>query len=218
MKPSEEEQALDALLRGGRVDPSPADLGRLERGLASHLREPRLGGRGAAWKVVVFVAAIGLVATPFVLRRGGKGEGTSMPTPISTNMVAEAATSINAPAPPSEATVNVLDLPNAKAPAHASAPTVATSVAPTESEASYLRRAQGTLAGSPNDALTMLDAYPMLYPHGSLAQERDVMEIDALARLGRTGEARTKAEAFEARYPHSAHESRLSTILGKDAP
>ena len=217
---SEEEQALDSLLRGGRVDPTAGDLARLEKSLSSQLgapTRPAFGARGAVWKVVVFVAALGLVATPFVLR-GQKTAPALATTPAALSAAPIAAAPLDAP-PPSEATVSVLDLPNAPVP-RAPAPSVVPTAlaAHEESEASFLRRAQTTLAADPSAALALLDEYPSRYPHGSLAQEREVMAIDALARLGRMDEARARAADFEARYPHSAHESRLDAILQKDQP
>jgi outer membrane protein assembly factor BamD (BamD/ComL family) len=52
-------------------------------------------------------------------------------------------------------------------------------------------------------ALAALDKHAREFPHGRLAEERDVLRVQALALGGRTDEARTRAEAFRARYPKS---------------
>lgn len=86
-----------------------------------------------------------------------------------------------------------------------------------ESEAMFLRRAQSTLAADPVRALQMLQEHPTRYPRAILVQEREVMTIDALARLGRVDEARARAKAFVAQHPRSAHESRIASILKEEA-
>jgi hypothetical protein len=52
-----------------------------------------------------------------------------------------------------------------------------------------------------------------LFQDGDLVQEREVLAIEALARLGRTGEARTRLDAFRGRYPQSLHITRLDSLL-----
>jgi hypothetical protein len=46
-----------------------------------------------------------------------------------------------------------------------------------------------------------------------LAQERDVLAIQALIALGRTDEARARRERFLAAYPGSAHKRRLDALF-----
>lgn len=87
-----------------------------------------------------------------------------------------------------------------------------------ETEASFLRRAQTALNANPALALQMLQEHSARFPHGVLLQERDVMAIDSLARLGRIEEARERARAFRTHYPQSAHESRIASILKEGTP
>ena len=61
----------------------------------------------------------------------------------------------------------------------------------------------------------MADDHPSVYPRGILAQEREVIAIDALARLGRRREAALRAEAFRSAFPRSAHLSRLAALTEK---
>ena len=100
----------------------------------------------------------------------------------------------------------------AAAPEETAPPAPAT---PREPEVDFLRRAQAALASSPSEALKMADDYPSVYPRGILAQEREVIAIDALARLGRRREAALRAEAFRSAFPRSAHLSRLAALTEK---
>ena len=90
----------------------------------------------------------------------------------------------------------------AAAPEEAVPPPLATRREP---EVDFLRRAQAALASSPSEALKMANNHPSVYPRGVLAQEREVIAIDALARLGRRREAALRAEAFRSAFPRSAH-------------
>lgn len=85
---------------------------------------------------------------------------------------------------------------------------------PSETEVSYLRRSRNALTSDPARALSIANGHPSIYPHGSLDQERELIAIDALVRLGQRDEARARADAFRARYPNSAHLGRVSALLG----
>jgi len=84
-----------------------------------------------------------------------------------------------------------------------------------EPEVDFLRRAQAALAASPSEALKMASDHPSVYPRGVLAQEREVIAIDALVRLGRRREAALRAEAFRSSFPRSAHLSRVAALTEK---
>jgi hypothetical protein len=68
--------------------------------------------------------------------------------------------------------------------------------------------------GEPAQVLAVVAQHRAQFPHGRLSEERDALAIRALSSLGRTAEARTRAEAFRAAYPNSflipALESALS--------
>ncbi|APR81244.1 Outer membrane protein, OmpA/MotB family protein [Minicystis rosea] len=82
-----------------------------------------------------------------------------------------------------------------------------------ESEVALLQRAQDALGKSAARALAVTMEHEQRFPRGSLSQEREVIAITALAALGRTGDARARAAAFLARFPESAHRSRLLSIV-----
>ncbi len=83
-----------------------------------------------------------------------------------------------------------------------------------ETEVSYLRRARAALKSDPAQALELANGHPSRFPQGALDQEREIVAIDALVRLGRRVESRVRADAFRTRYPSSAHLTRLNALVG----
>jgi hypothetical protein len=69
-----------------------------------------------------------------------------------------------------------------------------------------LEQARAALNSSPAQALRLAQQHAQQFPHGLLTQEREVIAISALRRLGRTTEAEARAARFDARYPHSLHQ------------
>ena len=84
-----------------------------------------------------------------------------------------------------------------------------------DSEAKVLKRAQDALRADPARALAICDEHRRSFPRGLLGQEREVITIGALMRLGRSGEAETRARRFAALHPSSTHLRRIETLLGK---
>jgi hypothetical protein len=74
------------------------------------------------------------------------------------------------------------------------------------SEASLLERARRALTSAPATALALANQHAARFPHGALAQEREVIAIEALRRLGRSAEADRRAAAFAQAFPGSAHQ------------
>ncbi|MDF2694900.1 MAG: hypothetical protein K0S65_3283 [Labilithrix sp.] len=242
MNPSdvEQERALEALFRSGRADPSAADLARLERRLSPWLdaAPPRKsdGGRGMALKSILFLVGCVLLSPSEVVRVDNLSTSPQAAASVAPGAPQEIRDTPT-PAPNTESSVSVSSLPDAPAvvaargalpsPARSSAAPAAeprerasVEAAPAEraeSEAMFLRRAQGTLVTDPARALQMLQEHPTRFPRAVLVQEREVMAIDALARLGRIDEARARAKTFVAQYPRSAHESRIASILKEGA-
>ncbi|HEX6836980.1 MAG TPA: outer membrane protein assembly factor BamD [Polyangia bacterium] len=71
-------------------------------------------------------------------------------------------------------------------------------------ERSLLTDARSALqSGDTARALTILTAHARRFPRGQLAEERDALEIVALARAGDQPRARARAEEFVRRHPHS---------------
>jgi hypothetical protein len=82
-----------------------------------------------------------------------------------------------------------------------------------ESEVAILEAAEDALSSNPVSALARADHHANRFPNGALAQEREVIAIDALMRLGRGGEARYRAENFYRAFPSSAHRQRIEALL-----
>jgi len=87
-----------------------------------------------------------------------------------------------------------------------------------EAELSLMRDAQAALGASPAQALELSSQHVQRFPHGVLAQEREVVAIDALARLGRTSEAQARAARFRKSHPESAYLPRIERLVGAKVP
>ncbi len=64
-------------------------------------------------------------------------------------------------------------------------------------------------AGRTEPALSALATHRHRFARGALAEERDALEVEALASAGRTAEAAVAAAAFERVYPGSLHRARV---------
>ncbi|HEY8944583.1 MAG TPA: hypothetical protein VIM73_09995 [Polyangiaceae bacterium] len=83
------------------------------------------------------------------------------------------------------------------------------------SEVELLERARRALGSDPRRALALTQEHRARFPGGVLGQEREVIAIEALRRLGRSEEAGRRAGSFEQRYPDSAHRRSVEQGLGK---
>jgi hypothetical protein len=108
-----------------------------------------------------------------------------------------------------------LDVPSdLEAPQERPHPRAATPAPTPPSELDLVQRAQAALRTSPTQALSLADEHRRLFRDGMLAQEREVIAIDALVRLARSDEARARADAFRHRWPSSAHARRIDVLVG----
>jgi hypothetical protein len=64
----------------------------------------------------------------------------------------------------------------------------------------------------PDAALEALQQHAKGYPAGQLAEERDALEVQALWKVGRDAEARSKGAAFRRRYPQSIFDAALDAL------
>ncbi len=87
--------------------------------------------------------------------------------------------------------------------------------APLPNEGAILLRARQQLGTDPGAALALTDEHARRFPSGSLTQEREVLAIEALTRLGRTSDARARLAAFRDRFPQSPHISRLEALTSR---
>jgi hypothetical protein len=101
-----------------------------------------------------------------------------------------------------------------------SAPVVPPPVAPPASdpglnEGALLLRARRELESNPAETLKLAEEHSRLFAAGTLVPEREVLAIEALARLGRLSEARARFVDFRARFPQSPHLARLQATVGR---
>ena len=62
------------------------------------------------------------------------------------------------------------------------------------SEAQLLQAAQASLRSNPRRALALAREHEQRFPKGALAQEREVITIEALSQLGRADDARDRSD------------------------
>ncbi len=67
--------------------------------------------------------------------------------------------------------------------------------------------------GHTDEALATVARHEREFPTGHLVEEREGLRILALARAGRLGEARRRADAFEARFPRSVLRESIRAAL-----
>jgi hypothetical protein len=72
-----------------------------------------------------------------------------------------------------------------------------------EDEASLLYRAKQATRLDRQAAFRMLALHAEYFPNGALVEEREVLAIDLLRRMGRAAEAKERAARFLERFPAS---------------
>lgn len=87
--------------------------------------------------------------------------------------------------------------------------------APTWDEPQLIERARKALASDPRRALLLTQEHQRRFPAGALGVEREVIAVEALARVGQTAEARRRAQAFTTRYPKSIHTPQVRALLAR---
>lgn len=86
----------------------------------------------------------------------------------------------------------------------------------TPTELELVRTAMRALATSPAAALEATELHATRFPRGAMSDEREVIAIDALMRLGRRDEAHARAARFRAMRSDSPSLRRLDRILARE--
>lgn len=210
---------LDALDEARRLGPSDEAVARLAAKLGVG-GPPAAGSAGpssaapvakvAAVKApgaVAISAAVAIVAWQLTHRPGVVERPTTAPANVAASAPNPAATN-DFKAPEAPAIVAPMTaVPDAQAPPSASAKSR------TATELELIGKAERALHSDPTGALRLAKEHARLFPRGLLTQEREVLAIDALSRLGRLDEARTRADVFTRSYPSSPHNQRLRRLL-----
>jgi hypothetical protein len=94
-----------------------------------------------------------------------------------------------------------------------SPPSMPSQPAPAQAtELELLDQAERALHAQPAVALELADRHARRFPAGGYAQEREMIAIQALVRLGRSSDASARAERFRRSFPGSAYERRLDAL------
>jgi hypothetical protein len=226
------ERRLAGLVEASRADVgTPEQLARLEASLLPFIGPPGpampaspSGGGTASVGATAGMKATA-IAVAVVAAAGGGLWLHSTRTPRVVQPVEQRAP-VSPPAIPVEPTVPAPSVV-AEAPAEASAaapapaePTAslgnsgASRDKPALSEPELLGQAQGALSGNPARALALCETHRKLFPHGVLVQEREVLAIEALDKLGRHAQAVDRGNRFLKAFPSSAHRSKIVGIVG----
>lgn len=84
---------------------------------------------------------------------------------------------------------------------------------PFVAEDRLIRQACAALPNDPALALSLTSAHARRFPDGTLEQEREVIAIEALTKLGRDSEARERAATFTQHHPTSAYRARVEQLV-----
>jgi len=105
-------------------------------------------------------------------------------------------------------------VPEVVPPVEPQAPPPAPKVSP---EVQLLLEARKELRSDPVQALRWVREHERRFPNGALSQEREVIAIEALQRLGRKEEAKARIAGFRERYPSSIHGRRVDNQVTSPA-
>jgi hypothetical protein len=87
-------------------------------------------------------------------------------------------------------------------------------------EVELLEQARARFDADPASALALLDEHARVFPAGKLAIERELLALDALERIGKTADARSRAERALGSARGTIYEARIRSHLAtsREAP
>jgi hypothetical protein len=169
------------------------------------------GSTVAAKAIGVGAAVVVLVGGAWLLTRPDPVTKTapSFAAPVVQQSPASRIEPSVAPEPPAPAAESAHAAPESARPAKAPASEAARGQASGPSESALLAQAQAALRTDPARALALTREHKRRFPKGALSQEREVIAIEALNRIGDSESARKRAKDFENSYPGSAHRRKV---------
>jgi hypothetical protein len=199
----------------------PTDvLARIAANVASAPTPPAsASGAPVAGKIGLVAGAAALAVGAVVLfANPSQTPAPTAPAAASSRRAIETAPQVAQPAPPETTSVPATPVsPKASAFSATSvsaSPKPSAAAAALPDEATLFRQAGDALrAGEASRTLALVDELERRFPSGTFAQEREVLRIEALTRVGREDEARARARAFLSAHPESAHRPRLERLL-----
>lgn len=214
------------LLQQARADlPSPEQLSALSARLEQSLGEAAQTTASATGSAG---GGLGAKLGGVLLLLGGGGgllwwssSQTESAQPIVAREAAVAPASVPAPPPRSEPVTEVTTATASAVSAgdvsdeqtRESGSKVAAKPSPRPTEVAILEQARRALKSNPSRALALTRQHRNLYPQGMLAQEREVIAIEALKNLKRDQEAKARAGEFEEKHGGSAHGKKIESVL-----
>jgi hypothetical protein len=202
----------DALARAKREGPATDQVQAIVLGLGAVVDRPvavppaTAAGMGAGVKAGIVLGVIALVGGGLVLgtrpRSAPAVLETAAPSVSLLGERSEPEPNRAGGAAPS-VTIDLDDVPVGGSAAHASGS--ASAVASGPSEVALLDGARASLATNPTRALALTEEHRRRFPKGALSQEREVIAIEALKKLGRGTEAKQRGDAFSAENPDTIH-------------
>lgn len=223
---SEAPARLRELFEAARTDlPGPAELARMRARLPEASGAPGgpgpTTGAGLLGKVVIgagALAGLGALLAGLFIAQGAEAppevESTSPPVATTAPEAAPSPAEPSPPVAPTEPEVAAPEQPEPEQRARRAPSAVAPQRAPATSEAALLERARRALSTAPRTALALTEEHRQKFPQGVLTQEREVIAIEALRRLGRGGEASDRAGDFQKEFPDSPHRARVERDAG----
>jgi len=227
------------LLRAARADGAPA--GSEQRALAAlGLAAAGSGGATAGWLVGRWLfkvcGGIALVATAAVATSLLADRSETVAARVAPG-IASAPASVEPPAMlPPEPSPAAASSPSpapiarpARPPSHAASPTriarpspassaPAASVPSLADELAEIERAKAAVRAHDADAaLAILRGYAQHFPHGVLAEEAEVVRVDALAMTRDRAATAAAADAFLLRHPESAYAQHVRSVQERAA-
>jgi hypothetical protein len=213
---------LRALVRERRQGPSTEDLGKMSERLVAlgvmRATSPQLATTRSSYAKIGGVALLvvgGLVAGWQTVREPAAPSGVT--TAASAEAPLPAAVAFPTATPTHAISVN--ELPSAAPSPAPSAPTTAETrrshAVPPVSELELVQRAEVALASNPRRALEIAGEHARTFPSGEFLQEREVIAVDALSRLGRKDESLRRARSLVERFPRTPYATRLEMAVGQ---
>jgi hypothetical protein len=222
---TEQPAGLAGALASARLahQPTAAELDDLRRSLAATLATPAGGAPASGAAAGVRIAVRGAIAAALLtVGAGALWYGVAAPTvspPTESGTAVAPAAVTPAPVAPAEtiAVPQAVEMAPPRAQSAAARPPLELArrraasgrAARGDDELRLLSRAQQALGSEPALAFSLAERHRRLFPGGALAQEREVIAIEALRGLQKTNAANARAQQFRARYPHSAYLPRV---------
>jgi hypothetical protein len=190
--------------------PDAAAMARIAARLGSAASAAPVAATSKLWLVAAKVAAgASVVAGGFFAAQGLSPRETLPPAVVVT------VPSV-APAPPPSISVAPPPAVSAAAPfepAASAAPERSARAPEPSSELELVARAESALRSNPAQALRLVEEHARRFPRASLSEEREVIAVEALARLGQGERAVKRAETFNADHPGSAYRARIERAI-----